>query len=837
MDSSSLDFKELVRSKTDLVQLIGESTAVHSQRGGRMFTCLCPFHDDHNPSMQINPERQSYRCWVCNEGGDCFSFMMKHENVGFRDALELLARRAGLELPVVAGQRGDTGPSKATLHEVIAWAEEQLHQCLLRDVSAQRARDYLQERGFTEETIRKFRLGYWPETRGWMQSKAQGRFDTEQLEAVSLVTPWRDGRGFSDFCSDRVIFPIRDERGRPVALGGRVLPGTPPRRAADGKVIEEPKYKNSRDTPIFSKSRLVFGLDTARDGIRQHDLVAVTEGYTDCIKAQQAGLSFVVGTLGTALTEMHVRLLRRFTRRVVLLFDGDEAGRRAAGRALEKFLAQDVDLRVLTLPNELDPDEFLTEYGAEALRELVEQAPEAWDYQLQQLAREHGLDTVDGRMQVATGLLSLMAVASDLTGTVREGLLLQSIAHRVGVKEEDLRRRLKELRSGSQAARAISARKVSADGSTDDQVRVARRRQIESLQRHASKDDLLECELLAILFTAPDKIEQVRCTLGSDDIQHEALRELFNLCCDLAEQGRLPSYSTVLAELECPELKRLAVWIDDQAHARGLPARLNSESASTLEAAVGEVTGRVDPTSTYVDVSLLQTVLDAFRWRRETRRQMLEVRQIRTGTGPRMSTSLNASHLKNERQGVDQPATIRTPVSGQPQKSATTTAGASQSPKLDSASSSLRPVPNPVMQRTAAFSAQAVASDRAAPVADDPMTWDDEPSGEHAGPSDELIDQLAAHATAEQDQGGSGDHGDHLGSQEWPVAASEQFGSELRVHESHVSAETVGRVDQQTAPTPGAGQGSPLPEELRARLARANEYHAQRAGRKRASSG
>jgi DNA primase len=221
------DFKEQVRSRTDLVELIGESVALTS-RGPHDFVGLCPFHDDHNPSFHVYPDRQSYRCWVCDEGGDCFSFVMKYDRLGFREALEMLAERAGLELPqTVRRFSPEQKDRRGRLHEIVAWAEALCHEFLLEDRSAEPAREYLRSRGFTVETWKAFRLGYHPQDWEWLLGRGRlKKYAAAEMAAAGLALERRDGGGYRDhqLFVGRVLFPIRDLRGRTVAFGGRVLP-------------------------------------------------------------------------------------------------------------------------------------------------------------------------------------------------------------------------------------------------------------------------------------------------------------------------------------------------------------------------------------------------------------------------------------------------------------------------------------------------------------------------------------------------------------------------------------------------------------------------------------
>ena len=343
----SNDFREAVRTRTDLVSLIGESVGLKSLRGGREFIGLCPFHDDHNPSMHVYPDRQTFRCWVCNTGGDCFTFVMEESKVGFREALEMLAKRANLEMPrnFSRGEAGASQGDKSQIMEALLWAQNLFHAMLFRDhPAAKTALSYLeQQRGLSRETIKQFRLGYHPDDWNWLTNQARGKFSPEVLEAARLIGKRENGPGYYDNFVNRILFPIWNERGQPVAFGGRVMPG------ADDS---HGKYWNSPESVVFHKSRLVYALNIARDAIRKTDHAIVTEGYTDCIALHQAGITNVVGTLGTALTDQHVATLRRFVPKVVLVYDGDDAGQMAAERAVERFLAQDVDLRILTLPGD-----------------------------------------------------------------------------------------------------------------------------------------------------------------------------------------------------------------------------------------------------------------------------------------------------------------------------------------------------------------------------------------------------------------------------------------------------------------------------------------------------
>lgn len=597
VDGTSSDgFKELVRSRTDIVQLIGETITLQPQQGGRVFKGLCPFHDDHNPSFTVTPDRQTYMCWVCHEHGDCFSFIMKHDNLGFREALEFLARRAHLELPTkYRRDPSSDSPDKPRLYQVLAWAEEEFHKCLLTSAIADRARNYLKERGFTQATVSRCKIGYAPDDREWLLRRSRGTFDSDLLFRARLIKERSDGNGFTDKFWDRVMFPIHDERSHTVGFGGRILP--------DHSWKEAPKYLNSDDSLVFYKSRLCYGLNWAREAIKKTGTVLVTEGYTDCIKAQQAGLLNVVATLGTALTDMHVTLLKRLARKVVLVYDGDDPGQKASERALLKFLAQDVDLRILTLPDDLDPDEFLAERGTAAMEREIENAPDVGEYELRLLIKRYGVETLDARQRVLDGMLELLVVSPGVEGTEKEKLLISRLPSRLRLPEEEVRKRLRELRGQKKSPSSRPAdRKLPANESSGEAERIARRRLILSLQQTQSKDDLLESELLQLLFTSPDMIEVVRAEIGTDDFKSEILRDVLGVCYDLADEGWSPSFDRVLSHWECPEMKGLVVWLDEQAREKDLANRLAQDAAA--QRGVDHPEG------------LVRLVLDKLKWRR-----------------------------------------------------------------------------------------------------------------------------------------------------------------------------------------------------------------------------
>lgn len=565
------DFKELVRTRTDLVALIGEAVTLQPRHGGREFVGLCPFHDDHTPSMRVYPERQSFRCWACQTGGDCFEFVMRRENVPFPEALQLLADRAHLDPPKSEHKHPQANPtgaiSKFQLYEVLAWAENQFHEFLWSASGAKHVREYLTGRGMTPETIRRFKLGYHPDNWEWLQTQAKARFSKEQMVAARLIGERPENGGYYDNFVDRVMFPIHDAQGKTVAFGGRVLPGSPKTNMG--------KYWNSPESVLFTKSRVIYGLHHAREAIVKVDTAILMEGYMDCIMAQQAGVSNCVATLGTALTEQHVTTLKRLARKVVLVYDGDEAGQSATEKSLARFLAQELDLRILTLTGDQDPADVMLDQGADWFLEQAARAPELWEFKLKRVIDRYGVNTIDGAHRVLEEMLELLSEVPAYLGSspvgrwqMREDILLGRLFQRLGIPERNVRDRLNELRR----QRAAKAADMSSAAPTPQSH--AASPQIHRLMKRATADEQIEVELLQIVFLYPETVNSIRQEISTKDFTNPQLRQLWELCLQLREQQILPSFDQVLLRLDDSELKPLAVWLDETAHQKKITTEL-----------------------------------------------------------------------------------------------------------------------------------------------------------------------------------------------------------------------------------------------------------------------
>lgn len=442
------DTKEQIRQAVDIVDLVGGYLQLRRQ--GRNYVAHCPWHDDSRPSLQVNAERQTFKCWVCDIGGDVFSFLMRMERLEFREALEMLAERTGIPLTTTATPKVEPGSpgDKRTQLAAMQWATDLFRQHLTMSRESALVLDYLDQRGINEFMRQQFQIGFSAPDWEWLVGQSrQTSFSPAVLERVGLVGS-QEGGGYYDRFRGRLIFPICDVRGRPIAFGGRVLPQFADDRAA--------KYVNSPETPLYSKSDQLYALDIARDAIAKAGHVVVMEGYTDVIMAHQYGVTNAVACCGTALGERHLKLLRRFTDQIILVLDGDEAGQRRTSEVLELFVANQVDLRILSLPDGQDPCDFLRTSGRDAWESLVETASDALEYKIAQVEQRVGPNppthVAAQAVEELLAVLSKVEVSAGQTSSaalVREQQVLGRMARKFHLRDEELRQRLKTLRRSS----------------------------------------------------------------------------------------------------------------------------------------------------------------------------------------------------------------------------------------------------------------------------------------------------------------------------------------------------------------------------------------------------
>ena len=547
---------DAVKERADIVDVVGEHVVL--KKKGREFVGICPFHDDSKPSMTVSPAKQFYYCFSCGAGGNSIKFLMELQRQSFSDVVLELARKYQLPVETV------DGPQQERLRQQLS-RREKLHRALalasgyfrsqLRTDAGQGALQYLREsRGLSEATLEAFELGYAPDQWDGLLKHLQQveGLSPELLEAAGLVVPRKGGNGFYDRFRHRVMVPIRDRQGRVIGFGGRSLDGA------------EPKYLNSPETEVFEKGKHLFGLDRASNAIRKDDRAVVVEGYFDVIALHAAGITNAVAALGTALSSQQITQLCRCSdgKRIVLNFDADGAGVRAANRAIGEVeqlaLQGQLELRVLHLPSGKDPDEFLKEHGAGDYRALLDQAPLWLDWQIEQVLEGRDLGKADQFQQAVSALVALLG---KLPQSAIRTHYLQQVAERLSggqgrlalQLEEDLRQQVKGQRWHGRSARFEQPG--------------------ESSQRERS-----EAEILRLYLHCPSHRSAIRRELRQRELEDFALqhhRLLWAALTDLEETnigaGRLEAVSRgqdsgdELADLDLPRLLTDQLLLDNSA--------------------------------------------------------------------------------------------------------------------------------------------------------------------------------------------------------------------------------------------------------------------------------
>jgi DNA primase len=502
-----------VKSKLSIVDVVGETVPL--RKAGTTLKGLCPFHGEKTPSFVVTPARESWHCFGCGEGGDVFSFVMKLENLSFPEALKRLAAKAGIEIDERTSRED---ARKARLREVLEHAVAFYHVVLTSSRTGAAALDYLHGRGFTDETIEKFQLGWAPD--GWDQmiKMLQSRRNVTEAELAEVgLTSQRQGRrGAYDKFRSRVIFPIRDVAGAAVGIGGRVLPG-------DAHDANAPKYLNSPATALFDKSRTLYLIERARAEIRRLDEAVLVEGYTDALMAHQAGFGNVVASLGTALTPAQVAVITRYATRIVLAYDVDPAGQHAGsigGEELHRLVGSlaaegtDVEIarvRVARLPAGKDPDEVIRD-TPDLWREAVRTAQPIMEFLIDYYATAFDVRTNEGQSQAVAAVMPLLRVLRN--PVLRDGYL-QILALRTEVKERVL---LEVLHAPQAPTRPGSAGGTAAGGRFTAEAVMSAPDTIDT-RAELKAVSLDERKLLRLLLLVPEQQERVADTLKAEGAQ------------------------------------------------------------------------------------------------------------------------------------------------------------------------------------------------------------------------------------------------------------------------------------------------------------------------------
>lgn len=434
-------FIQDVISRNDFESLV--SSYVQVKRRGRNLVGLCPFHNEKTPSFTVYPETNSFYCFGCGAGGDIITFVRRIEHLDYLDAVKFLAERAGLQMPEL--QVDDTASRlRMRILEINREAARLFHHWLYLPVG-KAALEYFYRRGLTDQTIKRFGLGYAPDSYHMLRDALRGKgYHDEELLAAFLCKRSSRNHNLYDIFYNRIIIPIIDVRGNVIAFGGRVLDDS------------KPKYINSADTPVFQKSQNLFALNFAKSALGPEKQLILCEGYMDVIALHQAGFTNAVAALGTSFTADHARLLARYADEVVLTFDADAAGQKGAGRAIPLLRQSGLRIRVLRIPEGKDPDEFIRTYGADRFRLLMQQSANDIEYQLMQLASRFAINTPDGQVQFLREAAGLLA---GLSSPIEQDVYAGRLAEKLNVSKNAILQQIKlagQYRKKQQEKRQLS---------------------------------------------------------------------------------------------------------------------------------------------------------------------------------------------------------------------------------------------------------------------------------------------------------------------------------------------------------------------------------------------
>lgn len=414
---------EAIKDRSDIVDLIGNYVSL--KRAGSNYNGLCPFHSEKTPSFTVFPDNQSFFCFGCEAGGDAFTFIMRLENLDYKGSIEFLAKRSGVELPT-DGREERRGVSRKRVFEMNLIAARFWRECLFDPQIGKTAMEYLTEkRGLPMTIIRRFGIGYAPNDFGALTAvlRKNGFTDEEMKEAFLCGISQKSGRAF-DMFRDRVMFPVIDNTGNVIAFSGRDVGGQDSR-----------KYVNSSDTPAFQKRRNLFALNFAKNHCAEQ--LILCEGNVDVVSLHAAGFENAVASLGTALTDEQARIMTKYTKQVILAYDSDEAGQRAAHRAMGIFAKVGLDVRILQMQGAKDPDEFIKKFGAEKFRQLVQNSRTGFEFKLQTVLNRHDVTIPDEKIKAAAELVDI--VVKVYSSAERE-VYIHAVAERLSLSEDSLRK-------------------------------------------------------------------------------------------------------------------------------------------------------------------------------------------------------------------------------------------------------------------------------------------------------------------------------------------------------------------------------------------------------------
>ncbi len=523
---------EQVRDAADIVQVIGEY--VNLKRQGTDFRGPCPFHQGTHRNFSVSPKKRMYYCFVCHEGGDVFHFLQKRLGVEWPAAVKMVGEKAGIEVREIDNRR--EGPdSREPLWEVNATAAAYFQKMLWDDPLGAQARDYLKEREITREVADQFGIGFAPREIGLLRNYMNTLgFDDERLVVAGLLVAGEEGSEARPRFRGRLIFPILDAMGRNVGFGGRLLgPG-------------EPKYLNSPETPVFSKGKLLYGMNWAKNDVRREDRVLVAEGFFDVVRLVAAGVTTVVAPLGTALTDAQAALLRKLTKNVFLLYDSDKAGLKATFRSGDELLKQGVSVRVVTLPEGEDPDTFVRTHGAAGLTARLTDAIDVFDRKIQLLDRAGWFGELHKKRRALDRLLPTIRATSD---ELMRDLYVSRASEVTGVAREVLDREL--------GGKALPPPTGSSQISAPRIAPASRIRRGNLRPRYTERGASAEKELIRALLTVRTRVESIAERLDEDKFRDPHYRSIYRALIAAGSDASIEEVSSHLDEDSIATMEQL----------------------------------------------------------------------------------------------------------------------------------------------------------------------------------------------------------------------------------------------------------------------------------------
>jgi len=517
-----------VQQANDILDVIAEHLSLTKK--GREMVGICPFHEDHRPSLYVNPEKQIFKCFACGAGGSVFTFVQMQENLTFPQAIRRLAERAGIQI-----QANKTESPPAADTEKIAraniWAAKYFQKNLLASEQGKNARDYLKQRKISNQSFKNWQIGLaLNSTNDLLQAAEKKNIPRDILKQAGLIVSRKDTETLSDKFINRLMFPITDVTGRPIGFGGRAM----------GK--QSAKYINSPTTPLFDKSNSIFGLRQARREISASGTAIVVEGYTDCIMAHQFELNNVVATLGTSFTEGHARILKRYAKKIVLLFDSDAAGSEAANRALQICLSQRIGIQLASLPQGKDPCEFLLEEGKEKFQHIIENATNVLRFKWERL-RQKFSDSDNLAEQKAAVHEYLDAIAASLLAgnipAIEKGLFANRLSNIIGLSSREinteLQRRIRKKQKASTYNQHLQNRKVTKLDLGDGLFAAAQK------------------EVLEVLLNEPNLFEIVKNKISAEAFDVPVLKKIAKILFENLNNEPEPALDAILIQTESVE--------------------------------------------------------------------------------------------------------------------------------------------------------------------------------------------------------------------------------------------------------------------------------------------